>query len=61
MATPGAEDRGATPHQHGGESGNGREGQDHRAVAGCAENEPGHSEYHRRHSLQGKRGVPASR
>lgn len=41
------EKRGAAPHQHGGEPGNGGEGQDHRTVAGCAENEPGHSEYHR--------------
>ena len=33
-AAPGAEERGAAPHQHGGEPGNGGEGQDHRAVAG---------------------------
>ena len=32
----------------------------HRAVAGCAENELGHSEYHRGYSLQSKRGVQAS-
>lgn len=58
-AAPGAEDRGAAPHQHGGEPGNGGEGQDHRAVAGCAEIEPGYSEHHCRYSLQGKRGVQA--
>lgn len=46
-AAPGADDRGAAPRQHGGEPGNGREGQDHRAVTGCAESEPGYSEHHR--------------
>ena len=59
-AAPGAEDRGATPHRHGGEPGNGGGGQDHRAVAGCTEIESGHSEHYRRYSLQGKRGVQAS-
>ena len=55
-----AEDRGTAPHQYGGEPSNGGEGQDHRTVAECAEIEPGYSEHHRRYSLQGKRGVPAS-
>ena len=60
-AAPGAEERGAAPHQHGGEPSNGGEGQDNPADAGCAEIEPGYPEYHRRYSLQGKRGVQASR
>lgn len=60
LRQPGAEDRGAAPHRHGGQPGNGGEGQDHRTVAGCAEIEPGYSEHHRRYSLQGKRGVQAS-
>ena len=52
--------KGTAPHQHGGEPGNGGEGQGHKTVAGCAEIESGYSEYHRRYSLQGKRGVPTS-
>ena len=59
-AAPGAEERGAAPHTHGGEPGNGGEGQGNPAAAGGAESEPGYSEHHRRYSLQGKRGVQES-